>query len=183
MRRREIDQWLPQYQVGASYSILVHASDEKTYAALEQARFSDLPIVRVLMGIRGYGRSPGKTTEPDAPENVRGPFLELAVVPKHEVVLGVAGRFWRPDGGIVRDFSPDQFADFRRQGYARAVWSFSLNPLNDGTEITTETRIQTFGRSATLKFRAYWLLIGPFSGLIRKAMLREVKRIAERHAA
>lgn len=55
--------------------------------------------------------------------------------------------------------------------------------MSDGTQLTTETRIQTFGRSATLKFRAYWLLIGPFSGLIRKAMLSEVKRIAERHAA
>ncbi len=178
-----IDQWLPHYQVRASYSMLVHASDEKTYAAMEQARFSELPIVRILMGIRGYGRKRSKTTEPNAPENVRGPFLELAVIPKREVVLGVAGRFWRPDGGIVRDLTPAQFADFQRQGYARAVWSFSLDSMSDGTQLTTETRIQTFGRSATLKFRAYWLLIGPFSGLIRKAMLSEVKRIAERHAA
>jgi len=177
-----IDQWLPQYQVSASYSMLVRASDEKTYAAVERARFSNLPVVRVLMGIRGYGRSRSKTTEPDPRENVRGPFLELAIIPKREVVLGVAGRFWSPDGGIVRDLTPVQFVDFHRQGYAKAVWSFSLNPSNDGTELTTETRIQTFGRSATLKFRTYWLLIGPFSGLIRKAMLREVKRIAEQPA-
>jgi hypothetical protein len=33
-----------------------------------------------------------------------------------------------------------------------------------------------------LKFRAYWLLVGPFSGLIRKAMLHQVKRIAEQPA-
>ncbi|HKM48416.1 MAG TPA: hypothetical protein VJX69_12560 [Terriglobales bacterium] len=178
-----IDHWLPQYQVSASYSILVNASDEKTYAALKQARFSDLPVVRVLMGLRGYGRRRSKTTQSDSRENVRGPFLELAAIPKREVVLGVAGRFWRPDGGIVRDLTPDQFADFHRQGYARAVWSFSLNPSNDATQLTTETRIQTFGRKAAVKFRAYWLLVGPFSGLIRKAMLREVKRIAERHAA
>jgi hypothetical protein len=149
-----IERWLPQYQVSARHSVLVRASDEKTYAALEQARFSDLPVVRVLMRIRGYGRGRSKTVERDAAENVRGPFLELTRIPKREVVLGIAGRFWRPDGGIVRELTPVQFADFHRQGYARAVWSFSLNPSNDGTHLTTETRIQTFACAATLKFRA-----------------------------
>jgi hypothetical protein len=33
-----------------------------------------------------------------------------------------------------------------------------------------------------LKFRAYWLFVGPFSGVIRNAMLREAKRIAEQPA-
>jgi hypothetical protein len=178
-----IDQWLPQYQVSASYSVLVHASDEKTYAALEQARFSDLATVRFLMGLRGYRPGPSKTTAPDARENVSGSFLKLAAVPKREVVLGIAGRFWRPDGGIVRGLTPEQFADFHRPGYARAVWSFFLTPSKDGTQLTTETRIQTFGRAATLKFRAYWLVVSPFSGLIRKAMLREVTRIAEESTA
>jgi hypothetical protein len=179
----KIDEWLPQFQIGASYSILVHASNEKTYAALEQARFSDLALVRILMRIRGYGSSRRKATEPEAPENARAPFLELAAIPGREVVLGIAGRFWRPDGGIVRDLTPVQFGDFHRPGYTRAVWNFSVRPSKDGTWLTTETRIQSFGRSATLKFRAYWLLIAPFSGLIRKAMLSEVKRIAEARAA
>jgi hypothetical protein len=31
-------------------------------------------------------------------------------------------------------------------------------------------------------FRVYWLIVRPFSGLIRKAMLREIKRIAEQPA-
>jgi hypothetical protein len=73
--------------------------------------------------------------------------------------------------------------DFHREGFAKAVWSFSLAPADGGTRLGTETRVQTFGRSATLKFRTYWLLVGPFSGLMRKAMLREVKRIAERSPA
>jgi len=178
-----INQWLPQYQVSASYSLLVNASDEKTYAALERAEFSDLAIVRVLMRLRGYRLGPGKTAEPDAPEKARSSFLKLAAVPRREVVLGIAGRFWRSDGGIVRGLTPEEFADFQRQGYAKAVWSFSLAPAKGGTQLTTETRIQTFGRSATLKFRAYWLVVGPFSGFIRKAMLREVKRIAEQRTA
>jgi len=178
-----IDEWLPQYQVSASYSVLVHASDEKTYAALTQASFSDLPVVRFLMTLRGYRLSRGGISEAETQENARGAFIELAAVPQREVVLGIAGRFWRPDGGIVRGLTPVQFVDFHRQGYAKAVWNFSLAPADGGTHLRTGTRVQTFGRSATLKFRAYWLFVGPFSGFIRKAMLCEVKRIAEQTAS
>ena len=177
-----IDVWLPQYQVSASYSILVHASAEKTYAALKHANFSDLPIVRGLMRIRGYRIGRSRVPEPEAQHSVGGSFLELAEVPQREVLLGIAGRFWRHDGGGVRGLTPAEFADFQREGYAKAVWSFSLAPADGGTELSTETRVQTFGRSATLKFRAYWLFVGPFSGVIRNAMLREAKRIAEQPA-
>jgi hypothetical protein len=177
-----IDEWLSEYQVSASYSLLVRAAAEKTYAALTRASFSDLAIVRGLMWLRGYHLGGGNPkTEPR--EGMRGSFLELAAVPPREVVLGIAGRFWRPDGGIVRGITSAEFADFCREGYAKAVWNLSLTPANGGTHLKTETRVQTFGRSATLKFRAYWFLVGPFSGLIRIAMLREVKRIAERPTA
>ncbi len=176
-----IDEWLPEYQVSATYSLLVRASAEKTYGALTHASFSELAIVRGLMWLRGYrlGRKNPETER----QGGHGSFIELAAVPPREVVLGIVGRFWRPDGGVVRGLTPAEFTDFHREGYAKAVWNFSLTPADDGTNLKTETRVQTFGRSATLKFRAYWLLVGPFSGLIRNAMLREVKRTAEQPTA
>jgi hypothetical protein len=178
-----IEEWLPRYGFSASYSILVHASNEKTYVALRGAKFSALLLVRVLMRMRGYDVSRATIPESNAWPNERSPFLELAAIPPHEVVLGITGRFWTPDGGIVRGLTPAQFVDFHREGYAKAVWNFSLAPTYGGTQLRTESRVQTFGRSATLKFRAYWLLVGPFSGLIRRAMLREVRRLAEQTAA
>jgi hypothetical protein len=45
--------------------------------------------------------------------------------------------------------------------------------------LSTETRIKCFGRAALWKFRSYWSLVGPFSGLIRKAILKQVKTEAE----
>jgi len=178
-----IDEWLPQYQVSASYSVLVHASDEKTYSALKRANFSDLPLVRGLMRLRGYRIGHGRLPQSEAQDVGRGSFLELAAVPQREVVLGIAGRFWRLNGGIVRGLTPVKFADFHREGYAKAVWSFSLEPAEGDTQLSTETRVQTFGRSAALMFRAYWLFVSPFSGLMRQAMLCEVKRIAEQTTA
>jgi hypothetical protein len=180
----KIDEWMPQYNVSAAYSILIRASLEKTSAALASARFSDLPTVRRLMWLRGYrvdGKQPASFVA-SMSNRPYGAFLELSAIPQREVVLGIAGRFWRPDGGIVRDLEPNEFLDFQRQGFAKAVWSFSFAPADDGTQLSTETRVQTFGRLATLKFKAYWFLVSPFSGLIRRAMLQEVKRIAEQPA-
>jgi len=175
----KIDDWLPEYQVNARYSILVRSSPEKTAAALRKASFADLPIVRGLMRLRGYRLGKAKPAASPANEGRRfGSFLELVSNPQ-EVVLGIAGKFWRPDGGMVRDLTPDGFREFRRMGYAKAVWNFQVSPVNGNSQLSTETRVQTFGRAATVKFRLYWVVVGPFSGLMRKAMLREVKRIAE----
>ncbi len=174
-----MDDWLPEYQVSARYSVLVGRSPEHTAAALREASFADLPIVRGLMRLRGYRLGSAKPAVSPAVEACRfGSFLELVANPR-EVVLGIAGQFWRPDGGIVRDLTADGFRDFQRMGYAKAVWNFFISPADGSSQLSTETRVQTFGRAAAVKFRLYWVIVGPFSGLMRTAMLREVKRIAE----
>ncbi len=45
--------------------------------------------------------------------------------------------------------------------------------------LATETRIRYFGTAARRKFRLYWTFVGPFSGLIRRALLRGVRRRAQ----
>ena len=177
----KIDEWMPEYQVSARYSIFVRASVEQTYEALAEAKFSDLGIVRGLLRLRGYLplRKKVAAVSPPKDQAPYGDFLPLAMVAEKEVLLGIAGRFWRPDGGVVPGITPEEFRNFHREGYARAVWNFSLAPGPRGTQVSTETRVQTLGRSATIKFRVYWLVIGPFSGLMRRSMLGEIKRIAE----
>jgi hypothetical protein len=46
--------------------------------------------------------------------------------------------------------------------------------------LATETWVETRGLRTHLLFRAYWTVIGPFSGLIRRTFLRVAKRRAER---
>jgi hypothetical protein len=90
------------------------------------------------------------------------------------------GRFWRLDNVIITGLSAEEVLAFHTEGYAKAVWNFAVVPESDRTtRVVTETRIQTFGRSARWKFRAYWLVVGPFSGFIRKEILAIVKRNAE----
>lgn len=126
---------------------------------------------------------PRNRTPRDLRQRLEGTgFVILDEAPDDEIVIGVAGRFWRPDGGRCLEVTPSNFIEFSRSGYAKAAWNFKLSGESAETGVTilsTETRIQCFGRAALWKFRAYWSLVGPFSGLIRLAMLKQVKAKAE----
>ncbi len=124
---------------------------------------------------------PRQRTPRDLRQRMQGTgFVILEEIPDDELVIGVAGRFWRPDGGRCMDVTAANFVEFSRSGYAKVAWNFKLRAELPGTSIlSTETRIQCFGRTALWKFGIYWSLVGPFSGLIRKAILKHVKTKAE----
>jgi hypothetical protein len=106
-------------------------------------------------------------------------FIELAVLPERELVFGLIGQFWKPLGGLCK-VSAEEFGEFQGDGYAKAAWNFNLISTSaTTTRLSTETRVRIFGRSTKWKFRLYWLFVGPFSGIIRIAMLRQIKRKAE----
>ena len=110
-------------------------------------------------------------------------FVVLAEAPNEEIVIGVGGRFWRPDGGRCMELTAKDFAGFSRPGYAKVTWNFKLREeSSQGNFLSTETRIKCFGWAAFWKFRLYWSLVGPSSGLIRKAILKQVKTAAESQA-
>ena len=48
-------------------------------------------------------------------------FVILDEVREQELVIGVAGRFWRPDGGRCVDLNASDFVEFSRPGYAKAA--------------------------------------------------------------
>ena len=106
-------------------------------------------------------------------------FALLGERPNRELVLGLVGRFWATSGDLQR-LDAGEFRDFGRPGYAKAAWNFSVEEQHDGTTLlTTETRVLCLDTASRRRFRLYWTLIGPFSGLIRKDILRSIKRQAE----
>lgn len=108
-------------------------------------------------------------------------FTRLAAVPGRELVFGIAGRFWRWNGDLRPIPDRAAFAAFAEEGCVKAAWNLAIGST-DGVscDLSTETRIQHFGAAARRRFRRYWSLIAPFSGAIRVALLRGVKRRAER---
>jgi hypothetical protein len=55
---------------------------------------------------------------------------------------------------------------------------FVARPDADGSVLSTETRVRATTTRARVAFRAYWLVIRPFSALIRRRWLRAIARSA-----
>jgi hypothetical protein len=175
-----IDDFLPASEFNATYEIVVDAPAPVVYDCLLHTDLSDIWLLRLLMAIRTGKLLPRNRTPGDLRQRFHGTgFVILGEVPNEELVIGVAGRFWRPDGGRCMDLSAEDFVGFRRPGYAKAAWNFKLSGSARPTTLSTETRIKCFGKAATGKFGVYWCVIGMFSGLIRRAILKQVKRTAE----
>lgn len=178
-----IDDLMPYYDVSAQYGTLVNAAPAHVFDVLQHFDFSQSGVIRFLMGLRTLGRTRKheSTSNQNLMERMRsGGFIEVARLENQEIVIGVVGRFWRPDSGVLKHLSSKEILDFHAPGYAKALWNFHL--VSDSphqTRLSTETRIQTFDSSAHRKFRLYWSLIGPFSGWIRKEMLRLIRTQAE----
>jgi hypothetical protein len=155
------------------------------WEALARHKFASSGLGRFLMAVRGYGlratKSRGSGSFSERVE--RFGFVKLADVPGRELVFGLAGRFWRPDGGLRR-LTREEFLAFAEEGSVKVVWNLLVREGAPGqSEISTETRILSFGAAARRKFRIYWAVIEPFSGLTRRAMLRGIRRESLRGVA
>jgi hypothetical protein len=175
-----IDDFMPRWDERERHERLVPASPEQVDRALRDLRGSDLPLTRLLMGIRTL-LAPGArpTREPLLETAQRLGFVVIAEVPLQEVVLGVAGRFWRPRAdGIDALDGPDAFRAYDRPGSVRATWNFHLAPADGGTRVVTETRIVATDAVGRRKFRLYWRIVMPGSALIRRELLGALARRA-----
>ena len=173
------DEVLPVYDVIMRHAMSVPAPAGAVWAALHRADFASAWYVRALLILRGL-RRPAQRDRVTLDRLVQGVFIPLGERPGREIALGLVGRFWTPSGGRLT-LSPDEFTRWSRPGHAKAVWTFVVEP--DGpttTRLATETRVACVDATSRRRFRLYWLVIRPFSGLIRHAMLAAVVREAMR---
>ena len=173
------DELLPDYDVVMRHAIDVAAPPAIVWDALHRAEFAGVWYVRVLLALRGL-RRPGRVPRLTLERLAAGGFILLGERPGRELALGLAGRFWRPSGGRVR-LTADEFRPFAEPGYAKVVWTFGVTPAGTAaTRLTTETRVACLDATSRRRFRAYWLVVRPFSGLIRRAMLHAIAAAAAR---
>jgi hypothetical protein len=182
-----IDRFAPAPDAYESHRIEIDAPAAAVYAALWTADLAASPVIRGLMALRSLPKVlTGAAPSRPAPASFRlqalidAGFGRLAEDEGREVVLGVSGRFWRP----VDNLLPFREADFHGPvpaGTARAVWNFAVTETAPGrTTLTTDTRVVCGDAASRAKFRAYWLFVRPFSGLIRIVMLRAVAQECRR---
>jgi len=159
---------LPVYHHVERHEIRVAASPERALAAAREARLDDVPLVRLLFKLRGLRSAP------------KGPIWEALLAegfqPMGDDTVVLVGRPWSPKGGTRR---VEDFVAFAEPGYAKMAMDLRAVPEADGSRLETETRVYLTDASARRRFRAYWLAVRPFSGLVRRSWLKAAKRHAE----
>ncbi len=167
-------EFLAASDVRSRHTIEVDGDAAAAFAAIKQVDLGRSRLIRILFRLRGLSRR----TETLAGLEQIG-FTPLLDEPDRALVLGIVGRFWSPRGQLQR-LSIEEFRHFEQPGWAKAVWSFVIEPTGTNrVRLVTETHIRCFGDGARRRFRLYWTVVGPFSGLIRRDMLRLVRQAVE----
>jgi hypothetical protein len=179
-----IDQFLPASTRVSHHQRAVHASVWRTFVATKELDLARSPLIRLLVWLRGVPLLLGSAA--DQPRNITvggllaAGFVLLGEEPGRELVLGIAGQFWRP-GGAIKRLAPNDFAAFATAGFTKVVWGFQMVEQGVGrTLLATETRVACYGEEAERRFARYWMLVRLGSGLIRREALRLIAAGAER---
>ena len=159
---------LPEYHFRERHTRQVDAPRDRVFAAVRELTPSDTPIARRLMRMRGIR---GEQSRPIFEQMRRFGFAVVAE-DEHEVVIAAVGQPWKWRGGM-RPNAPE-FRAFAEPGYAKMALNYRLE---DGL-LSTETRVYLTDDASRRAFRRYWLLIRPFSGLIRRAWLGAIAKRA-----
>lgn len=157
---KALDEFLPEYEFVERHHARVDAAPERIDRAFREVTLRDLPAVRVLFSLRGMRGH--RVDRPLLDELLKGAEV-LEDTPGEGLVFRLRGQFWRVRGGDDTGSAAEAVADFR---------------VETGG-LSTETRVHVEDLVARRKFRRYWRVIRPFSGLIRILILRAAKRRAE----
>ena len=183
---------MPAWEFSEKHETIIRAPAEAVSKALYTVDFSESFIVRWLLKLRGM--SGEKVTL----DSLKGSRFEILAERDGEMVIGLAGKFWKPTGNLQK-IDAGTFKQFDAPGFAKAAWNFMLveggetreTPETPGapgsheilkqgeTRLSTETRIHCTDDASRSKFGFYWTFVQPFSGWIRNEMLAVVKRKAE----
>ena len=177
-----LDQLLPEWHFRERHRRLTNAPVPALMTGAEQVTWSEVPVMGVLMGIRSAGRLRRTRGHRIVDDMAAAGFTVLARS-DDELVLAALGRPWAARAGQPPQLRGQAdpagfFAAFTEPGWAKMAMNFRAS----AGELTTETRVLLTDQKSLRAFRRYWLLIRPFSGIIRRQWLVAVARRASRGA-
>jgi hypothetical protein len=190
-----IDQFMPTYDRAIVYSRVFRAPPEQCFQTIVDFDLLQLRVFRMLVGARGLPqrladalrRRAHEAAVSSSPPTFRlrdlpsMGWILLGERPGAELVFGQVGKPWKPRGGWpAKPVSRAEFAAFDRPGFAKLVESTRVDPYGQRSSIVTmETRVTCTDPDSRRRFRRYWLMVGPFSHLLRKTALRVFARKLE----
>jgi hypothetical protein len=179
-----IDRFLPQYQFAEQHQLPVAATPAALLDQAEDTHMGDDPLVLRMIALR---EAPARLAQrlglgarlPARPFGLAD-FTPLGRNGDEELAFGLAGRFWHADYGLLPIADGQAFGAAAHAPVARLVLNFTARPQPDGrTLLATETRVHCPDAATLRRFRPYWMLIRPVSGLIRRRLLQRIASAAQ----
>jgi hypothetical protein len=158
---RGIQNWLPSFDVGERHEAMIALPPEQALQLALGAPAAPDSFVRLLLRIRGL-RPDGSIEEFMAANG----FLLLERTATSYVVGLFVGR------SLVPVADPGAWRAANSPRSLKIAADFRAEPVQGGARVITETRVAATGFVPLLVFRLYWLIVGPFSALIRRRWLR-----------
>jgi hypothetical protein len=173
-----LDALMPTWHFRERHRRTANSPASALLAAAERVTWAEIPVMRVLMRLRSAGRLPLIAHHRVLDDMAAIGFTVLDRT-SDELVLGAIGRPWAPGGGrpprLAEQADPVAFfVRFAEPGWAKMMANFQVI----GGGLTTETRVMLTDERSRRAFGRYWLLIRPFSGLIRRRWLAAIVRRA-----
>lgn len=168
----ELDRLLPAFQFTERHWTKVSAPADAAFEAIEKVDLSDSAIARFLQALWRIPAPLFLKTVPKRSMSVAD-FIPLSRKPPRYLVRGSIA------GGGRRDWTEDEFLKYDGPGF-KLAWGYTVTATDDGrARVDTETRVYCCDARTKRWFTVYWMIIRPWSGLIRRDLLRIARKAAE----
>jgi hypothetical protein len=166
-----IDKYMQHYTFSEYHETVANCPIPNVYHVAKDFDLSKSKSIKILFTMRGL---------PTNRMNLKGfiddmGFTALEENFPHEFLIG----FWTRSK-IVKISNYEDFINNSINPWIKTVWNFRFDEVEaNKTIVSTETRILCVAPFSRYTFGLYWLVIKPFSGLIRKKMLKIIKDDSE----
>jgi hypothetical protein len=183
-----VTELVPAPSFAEHHERLIGAPRAAIEQAMETVTVGQVRLLAPLIAVRARLAWPTGPTPPGPPGlrgdrplvDALGPGFEWFVREPGLQVFVMVGQPHRLRGGQGRRVgSPEGFAAFAEPGFCRIATEVRLIERPAGLLVSTDTLIGCTDAATRRRFAAYWLLIRPFSGAIRRGWLAAIDRRAQ----
>lgn len=176
MSAPDLDAWLPDPAIRSQHRHAARAEPDALWRAAESVRLRDTRS----LGRMVRWRIPGVTAETTFRDLFRNPPFTVLEDGDSWSVSGLAGRIWTLERDYPALASAEAFRAWDEPGSSRVLFAHWVEPGSDGgSTLVSESRVQGTNRSAALRLRALWAVVGTFERLIGGEALSLAARRAE----
>lgn len=159
----------------------ISARPEDIIAAVAALDMRDDRVANLLLSIRELPTKIAGMCRKKPAGDTAVPFgfdtFTLLQRDSHEISMGLAGRFWRPDLSIDTIPSAREFALLDNPGFAKLVLRFQvIEHSRQARTLRTETFVHCGSVRTKMLFTPYWLAIRLASGWIRRRTLASIQK-------